>query len=200
MLIAHRGVFNKYIKENSIKAFINAINDSKYIGFECDVRETKDHEFVINHDFYYDNNLINKYNLDELKKSGLCSLDDVLNLDTNKLILIDIKDINISIDKLIDKLNNSNKNIYVMSYNKKVLDKILERNIYFKVGLLNTVINSNKEYHKYNFIALLYSSITDNILKYFSKNNIEVFTYGITNYTNIYKNKIYYIIDDIKLK
>ena len=35
-LIAHRGLYNNKSEQNTMKAFINAINDSDYVGFECE--------------------------------------------------------------------------------------------------------------------------------------------------------------------
>src|SRR5574344_1446521 len=105
MLIAHRGSVNGNTFENSLAAFIRANNDIKYDGFELDVRETKDHDFVVNHDFVFKDKLIAKSNLSELQMLGLASLKEVLNIKTNKLILIDIKDLNIDTSRLANVLN-----------------------------------------------------------------------------------------------
>ena len=84
MLIAHRGIHNEYIKENSYKSFTYAIESNIFDGFELDIRETLDHEFVITHDFFYKNNLISKTNYKDLEDIPL--LTNILKLDTNKLI------------------------------------------------------------------------------------------------------------------
>lgn len=34
MLIAHRGIFSEVVKENTIPAFLGAINNPDYAGFE----------------------------------------------------------------------------------------------------------------------------------------------------------------------
>ena len=48
-LIAHRGLTNENIKENTLEAFINAI-ENNYDGIELDIRLTKDKKIVVLHD------------------------------------------------------------------------------------------------------------------------------------------------------
>ena len=55
MFIAHRGKVTNLSKENTLEAFIEAINDPKYLGFELDIRTTKDKRFVCIHDFFWKN-------------------------------------------------------------------------------------------------------------------------------------------------
>ena len=87
MLIAHRGIFNSIVKENTIPAFLGAINNSDYVGFELDVYTSSDGEFIVNHDPLVDGKFIWKYTCKKLKKKGLVKLEDVLKLKTNKIIL-----------------------------------------------------------------------------------------------------------------
>ena len=47
-LIAHRGLTNENIKENTLEAFINAI-ENNYDGIELDLRLTKDKKIVCLH-------------------------------------------------------------------------------------------------------------------------------------------------------
>lgn len=198
MFIAHRGVVKKGVKENSIEAFKLAILDPYYSGFELDLKESKDHEFVVTHDFIYNNKLINQTNYIELKTMGLVRLEDVLDLDTDKLILIDIKDININVDKLISVISKYHKKIYVMSYSRKLINKLIDKSVNYKMGLLNMIFNSENEYKKYDFITLLNSSVTNNIINYFKTRNKDIFIYGIVNEINCYDYNNYYIIDDSK--
>ena len=67
--IAHRGLRSKTIKENSIEAFQNAINNNKISGFEFDIRKTKDNQFVVNHNAFIKNHLIRNCTLKFLKKT-----------------------------------------------------------------------------------------------------------------------------------
>ena len=86
-LIAHRGYTTKLIKENTKEAFVNALNND-FLGFECDVRKTKDNELVICHDAYINrvsngSGLISTYNYNELLEynfgnSKICLLKEVL--------------------------------------------------------------------------------------------------------------------------
>ncbi len=48
-LIAHRGLSSK-APENTMPAFELAGKEQRFYGIECDIHETKDHEFVIIHD------------------------------------------------------------------------------------------------------------------------------------------------------
>ena len=66
-LIAHRGLKLNNAKENTMPAFLNAINNANYDGLECDIWTTKDGYFVINHSPIYNLKLIRKSNLAELK-------------------------------------------------------------------------------------------------------------------------------------
>ena len=195
MFIAHRGKVEESIEENSISSFKLAINDDKYVGFECDVRQSIDKYFIISHDAIYKNNIIKYQTKDKLVNLGISLLDDVLNLDTNKIILLEIKDFNIDIKELVNKLNNSNKKIYVMSFSKELIKKIKQYEINFKVGILNYIFNSETNYDIYDFVVLLNNTITLDIIKYFYKRNIKIFSYGIITLNKIYNN-IYYIVDD----
>ena len=197
MFIAHRGSVSYNIKENSLEAFQNAINNPKYGGFELDVRETIDHEFVITHDFLFNGNLVCKTKLSDLEAKGLTSLDSVLELNTDKIIMIEIKDFNLNVSKLANALNKTHKNIYVMSFNANVIRKIKPYAKYFKCGIINYIFNRQNSYDDFNFIALLNDTLTYNIKEYFHKKNIEVFSYGI-NDKIIYDNTINYIIDNYK--
>ena len=48
-LIAHRGLWNKNIKDNSYEALKNGLLSNKYIGIECDIRTTLDKKIIIYH-------------------------------------------------------------------------------------------------------------------------------------------------------
>lgn len=195
MFIAHRGKKDSNVLENTIEAFKGTINDDTYIGFECDVRESFDKEYIICHDAVYKNNIIKYKTKDELKRIGLDTLDDVLNLETNKIILLEIKDFNMDLEKFANKINEANKNIYVMSFSKNVVKNIKKYAINFKCGILNYLFNSEKNYDDYDFICLLNNTITPDIIKYFKKRNIKIFSYGIINLEKINSN-IYYIVDN----
>lgn len=195
MFIAHRGkVVN--CKENSIEAFTNAINDHMYTGFELDIRESSDGHIVVVHDFLVGNKLVSKQTLKELKEQGIIELETVLKLKTDKIILIEIKDFNMNLKKLAKLLNQyADKNIYLMSFNNKTIKRFLEYDHTCKCGILNYIFNKELSYNEYDFICLLNNTLTDNLISYFHKRKIEVFSYGIiSNYINL-KENVYYIID-----
>lgn len=195
MLIAHRGVWNKNIKENSMEAFIEAISNPIYSGFELDIYTSLDGEFMIHHSPLVDGKFIWKYDSKTLKEKGLVSLIDVLKLDTDKIILIEIKDINIDADKFVKLLKKYKyQNIYVMSFFNSVMRKFDNKRT-FKIGLLNYILNSDSEYH-YDFICLLYDVATPYMIDSFKQIGIEVFLYAIQKKDKLNYQDVYYIVDD----
>ncbi len=194
MFIAHRGLVKKGVVENTLPAFIGAINSDKYTGFELDVYTSKDKEFVVHHDLLIDGKLIWNYNYKELRNKGVIKLEDVLRLNTDKIILIEIKDINIDIDQFSHLLNKyKNKKIYVMSFFNSIIRKF--KNPTFKVGILNYVLNSTSEY-PYDFIGILYDVATNHMIDSLNKMNIEVFLYALDKKDQYIFKDVYYIIDD----
>lgn len=200
-LIAHRGLVTKDIKENTIDAFKSAIDSSKYVGFELDIRETKDKVFVVYHDVLFKGKLIKNINYEELKKENIPRLIDVLKLKTDKIIMIEIKDFNINLKRLAKLLNKFNyQNLYVSSFNNEVLLELKKIINNIKIGSLNYILNSMESYKCFDFICIINYLITPEIINYFKTNNLEVFTYGVFNKESIIYQNVYYIIDDIKLR
>ena len=197
MLIAHRGKADSINKENTIEAFKAAINDIKYDGFELDIRETKDKKIVVVHDFVVDNKLIKRVNYKELERYNIPLLESVLKLDTEKIIMIEIKDPNMDIEalsKLLEKYQD--KKIYLMSFYNNTIKEFLKLSHTCKCGILNYGFNHEYSYNEYDFICILDFSLTDNIIDYFRRRKIEVFSYGLlTNKLNI-KEYVNYIIDN----
>ena len=68
-LIAHRGE-KKSSEENSLAAFFDAIN-GEYVGFECDVRMTKDKKFVIYHDALFKGKLVKTLDYEVFQKENI---------------------------------------------------------------------------------------------------------------------------------
>ena len=194
MLIAHRGLVKKGVIENTLPAFLGAIKSNKYAGFELDIYTSLDGIFVVHHDPLLDGKFIWKYNYKELREKGVLKLIDVLRLNTDKIILIEIKDININIEKLTKLLNKyKNKKIYVMSFFNSVIKKF--KNPTFKVGVLNYILNSTSEY-TYDFIGILYDVATNHMIESLQKMNIEVFLYALNKKDKYRFKDVYYIIDD----
>lgn len=200
MFIAHRGKVTSNVNENTISAFQNAIYDNNYQGFELDIRTTKDKKFVVVHDFFSDGNLISKTNYQDLNKD-IPLLEDVLKLPTAKIILIEIKEKDIDIFKLNSLLEKfKTQNLYVMSFFSKPIKKLLELKTFYKCGILNYLFNSEISYQEYDFIVLLDSTLTLNLIDYFHNRKLEVFSYGIIKPDFPYANDVFYIVDDKMLK
>lgn len=196
-LIAHRGL-KKEASENTLEAFEKSINNTFYSGFECDVRTTKDHIFVICHNPIYKGKIISLTNYKEFKKDNLPTLENVLKLKTNKIMILEIKEINCDINRLSIILQNYDyQHIYVMSFYNKIINNLSLKNLKIKVGVLNYVLNSENDYQNYDFICLLESIMTSNLESYFTCQNKEVFIYGIHNLEKLTKEykKSYFITD-----
>jgi len=197
MFIAHRGLVNKFNKENTIKAFKSAINSDKYIGFELDLRVSKDQKFIVYHDLLYKGKLVKNTLYKELKKDNIPLLEEVLNLDTEKIIMIEIKDYKINLKKLAKLLSSyNNKNLYISSFNNKVLKDLKNYINNIKIGSLNHVLNSEENYSEFDFVCIVNLFLTEDIINYFIKQNIEVFGYGITKKENVKYKNVKYIIDE----
>lgn len=191
-LVAHRGLYNKNIKENSYDAIKNALLSNLYVGVEFDVRITKDNEFIIFHDSFYNNKLIKNTLYKELPKY-VPRLNDILKINSNKIFLLEIKNINNQYDRFINILNkNKNKNIYVMSFSNSIINKLNVINKTYKLGILNYVLNTTDSIKKLDFVGILNSLLSENII-----NNLyplEIFSYGLG--TKKEYNKVYYIVDN----
>lgn len=191
-LISHRGIHTKEILENSYLSIKSALESNEYIGVEFDVRVTKDNEFIIYHNSMYNNKLIKNINYKELPKY-VPKLSQILKINSNKIFLIEVKNINNLYKEFINILNKyKNKNIYVMSFSNKIINKLDISNRNYKIGILNYVLNTDKNSNNLDFICILSSLLNDSIINTLS--NKEIFSYGL----NIKKeyNKVYYIVDN----
>lgn len=193
-LIAHRGLYKTKSEQNTIKAFLNAIKNECYIGFEFDVRQTKDNKFVINHDADINNKLIKNTNYNEL---NILLLEKVLKINTNKIFVIEIKDSNVNTNLLNKILNKyKSKKIYVMSFHNKVIKKLSEEKHSYKLGILNYILNTEEKY-RYDFICLLDKLVTKNQINNYLNKNVEVFIYGLLKQKELnHGNECYYIVDN----
>jgi len=191
-LISHRGIYNKCIKENSYDAIKKALDSDKYIGVEFNIRETLDNELILFHNATYNSKLVSKTYYKEMPKY-VPRLQDILKINSNKIFLIEIKNINNNYDKFINMLKKyPNKNIYVMSFSNRTIKKIDVKNRNYKIGVLNYILNTNYELKKLDFVAILNSLLKDDIVNKLKE--LEIFSYGLFEKKN-YKH-IFYIIDE----
>ena len=192
-LISHRGLYNKEVKQNSLEAIKNALLSDNYVGVEFDVRETLDNEIIIYHDSFYNNKLISNTYYKELPKY-VPKLETILKIKSNKIFLIEIKNIKNNYNKFINILNKyKDKNIYVMSFSNKAIEKVNNEDRNYKIGILNYVLNTNKNILNLDFVCILNSLLKDDFLN--KLNKLEIFSYGIFNKKSL--ENIYYIVDKV---
>lgn len=189
MFIAHRGLYNDSIKENTIEAFDNAFN-SGYDGIELDVRLTKDSVPVVIHDSFLSRvfdmkGLVRDYNYSEIKDIGIPSLEEVLNKYCNRVIIIELKE---KID-IIRYLNNNNI-YYISSFNYDYVSCFSKSNNY-KLGVINYVFNSGIDYSKLDFIMILDTIYNKRLFKF---NGLEIVIYGVVGNINSYNKELKYVI------
>lgn len=200
-LIAHRGLTDKDIRENTLKSFSNALNNG-YDGIELDIRKTKDNKIVVHHDYLINRTsngkgILNKYTYKELKKYNFGSnkypeklplLENIIKSLNNTIIFIELKE-EIAQKELINILNKNRSNTYyICSFNKKYLEEFI--NIKYNVGLINNIFNSKIDYTKYNFIMILENIFNEKIYNEFKKIDIEVVLYGVLNNISLNNKKI----------
>ena len=207
-IIAHRGIFNNKIKENTYLAIFNAFNNKNIHGVEFDIKFTKDNKIVVIHDKTINRTsngigIVENMTLKELQKYNFGSknfyqtiptLEKILEINTNKLFLIEIKVSNNN--KLFSKIlldildKYKNKKIYLMSFNKKILNVIRRKNRNLNIGLI--YLTNNIKSYKYNFYVLHDKLINKDIINNLINRNKEIFIWTINNNKELskIKNKI----------
>jgi len=175
-LIAHRGLNNKKYKENTKEAIINSLKQDYIKGIKIDIRLTKDNKIVVIHDSTINRTSngqgkVKEMTLKELKKynfgtkenpSQISTLKEIIELiPQNKLILIEIKE-NKNEETFIKEFYKIikkylYKNIYVMSFNEKLINKLKQTHPNLNCGLLKSKIIKN-EYKNNNYDFIVQSS------------------------------------------
>ena len=192
MFIAHRGLFDDNIKENTIEAFDNAFNNG-YEGIEFDVRLTKDKIPVILHDSFLSRvfgvqGLLKHYTYQELldNKIEIPKFEDVISRYNNKVMIIELKE-KIDITKYIKDKRNL---YYISSFNYDYIS-YLNKSVYYKLGVINYILNSGIDYSKIDFIMVLDSIYNK---KLFKLKDIEIIIYGVIGNINSYNKELKYIV------
>ena len=206
-LISHRGLDNHMYSENSLKAIENVLSKDYIDGVEIDVRITKDKEIVLIHDFIIDLvsngfGIIKYMTLKDLQKyqygkskESIITLDILLKtIQTNKILLIELKEFSNDFIDLVDTtmkiISNYDLNIYISSFNYKLLNYIKSKYKSIKCGLiigygLNTLYLKNN--FDFNIISYSYYNKIKNKLTFIfnlRKNNYKLDNnvYIITDY------------------
>ena len=171
MLIAHRANDNHNYLENTKEAVMYCLNKNYIDGIEIDVRITKDKEFVCIHNMLIDKlsngiGFVKDKTLKELKsytfknKTKINTLEEILNIMNNKLLLIEIKDEANNYKGFIDIFYKKIKkysylNIIVCSFNYDLLKYLKELDKNIKCALIiNLVLNQDKIYNHFDYKLL----------------------------------------------
>jgi glycerophosphoryl diester phosphodiesterase len=132
MHLIHRGIVNKFFKENLLASFKQSFKEG--YGIETDIHATKDNEFICFHDF----------TLKRILKKNL----SVKNLNYSK-----IKEISTKLGKPIPLL----KDLLKASKNKHAL--FIEIKPFFSKSLLEKLIIETSKYKKCVFISFKHENI-----------------------------------------
>ena len=190
-LIKHRGISNNKIKENTYDAISKALNDNKYVGVEFDVRETIDNEFIIYHDPLYNGKLISQMTFNELPRF-MPKLKTILKINSNKIFLIELKNIS-SYQKFYNLLEKyPTKKLYVMSFSNRLINNVNLDNRHYKIGILNYVLNTSLDIKRLDFVAILNSLLNKSIIN--NLKGLEIFSYGLFEKKDY--DEVYYIVDN----
>ena len=208
-LIAHRGIHNKIIKENTIEAFKKAIDNNYPI--ELDVHLTKDNKLIV----FHDDNLnrlanINKNikdcklkELKNIKEINIPTLEEVLNLVNDKVpLIIEIKTDRETeiVDYLIELLDKYKGRFAIISFSKKIIKDISKKRSNYIKGILisntgKSIIDKLKNLWIYKRLNIDFLSVSINVangrfIKFFKK---PIIIWTITNNDDyqIYKDKAY---------
>lgn len=184
--IIHRGITSNRFKENSYTAIKRALIDKSSLGVEFDIRLAKDDKIVLSHDNIINFNYIENMNYNDIiKNKYLTTLDKVLTINTDKILLIDIK-VNNNYKKfgnlLLKELDKYERNIYLASFNKKVI-KYLRKKTKYKKGIITLNYKKNNN----DFVVINYNTISSKKIN--DIKNKEIFIWTIHNNNDLEKVK-----------
>lgn len=208
LVIAHRGLHNSKIPENTLSAINNAILNN--VAVEIDVQLTKDNVLVVFHDknlFRLTN--VNKnlkdINYNQIKdlsiyngKEVIPRLEDVLNLVNGKVLLdIEIKYYSKPLKTLkyvSNLLKNYNGKYFIKSFNPFISFCYKLYNRKAKVGVLvkkSKFINSlcYLFFYKPDFIVYNVNDINERVVNKLKKYNIPLYLYTINSIESLEKAK-----------
>ena len=217
-IIAHRGIHNEAIPENSMKAFSLALK--KNIPIEFDVHILKDKNIVVFHDdnlkrMTNKDKFIKECTYEEIKDLNLKNtnkkiplLKDVLKLVDGKVLLdielkMDVTDHSLE-DGLIEILKDYNGEVILKSFDYRKV-KYLKKHTNYKIGLLIKRMSGFKDFIirninfniliKPDFLACNKNMLDCKSVKTFKK-DIYIWTIKNKDELKIYKSD-YYISENI---
>lgn len=216
-LIAHRGVNNLDFGENTKEAVIDSLKNSYIKGVEIDARITKDNKIVVIHDMTINRisdgtGFVSKMNLRDLRKynfgtkknfSKISTLKEILRtIDKDRIALIEIKYEGSDYERYIKHFYRSvkpflSKNIYIMSFNEEIINKLKTKYPFLRCGILiSSIINASHIDDNMDFIAI--SSYSVNKVKDINK---PIFVWALNSKKKYLKlldkmsSNTYYIVD-----
>lgn len=190
-IIAHRGLHNNYIVENTLLAFLKAVE--KDYAVELDIRLLKDGTVVVYHDIDLKrltgiNKLIESCTLKDIsnikinEKYYIPTLEQVLKLINGKVpIYIDVKG-NIGNykleEKLLDLLKEYRGEIFIQSFNPKTIRWLRKKEPKYKYGLITlsypqyNILKKIFIHLQVDFIACYLENVSNKRLQKLRKNKI----------------------------
>lgn len=188
-IIAHRGLHNNYIVENTLLAFLKAVE--KDYAVELDIRLLKDGTVVVYHDINLKrltgiNKVIESCTLKDIsnikinEKYYIPTLEQVLKLINGKVpIYIDVKG-NIGNykleEKLLDLLKKYRGKIFIQSFNPKTIRWLRKKEPRYKYGLITfsypqyNILKKIFIHLQVDFIACHLENVSNKILQKLRKN------------------------------
>lgn len=190
--IAHRGLHDNDVPENSLEAFRSAKENG--CAIELDLYHTSSNEFIVFHDedlrrmcgvpgsvydilFPYAYTLINRKG--KITRNFIPTLSEVFTLIRNKVpIVIEVKDENISDDgaiKLIQLILHYGGDVAVHSYSSETLATIRKYDKNLTLGIVCDVFDDTVDVSNVDFVACDVTALTPDI-----KDNLNMPLIGFT--------------------
>jgi glycerophosphoryl diester phosphodiesterase len=179
--IAHRGYSNMF-RDNTIESIKGAL-ERGYDGVEIDIQLCLTGELVLFHDLYDKDEFISEMTIDELRKRGIITLQDVYDQIPEiqeSLLILDIKgnDLNIVHELVKFFINRNTDNIYFCSFNRKIIYNLP---YYFKRGSTFETVFHETEYDRLttglSAVVVHWTCLDQTLISYCNQRNIRVYTY-----------------------
>jgi glycerophosphoryl diester phosphodiesterase len=179
--IAHRGYSNMF-KDNTIESIKGAL-ERAYDGVEIDVQLCYTGQLVLFHDVYDRDEFISNMTIDEVRKRGIITLEDVYDQIPeiqDSLLLLDIKGSDQRIVYVLSEFyrDKNINNVYFCSFNRKIVYNLPQR---FKKGSTFETVFHETEYDRVTFglnaVVIHWTCLDYNMITYCKQKNIQVYTY-----------------------
>lgn len=179
--IAHRGYSNMF-DDNTIES-IKAALDRSYDGVEIDVQLCYTGQLVLFHDVYDKDEFISNMTIDEVRKRGIITLQDVYDQIPeiqDSLLLLDIKGSDQRIVYVLAEFyrDKNINNVYFCSFNRKIVYNLPHR---FKKGSTFETVFHETEYDRVtsglSAVVIHWTCLDYNMITYCKQKNIQVYTY-----------------------